>query len=303
METCSKRRSDLKWDSQRERDLICTVDTVHPLLPKQQLNIHSFTSAGCCSDYRTSDSANCGWQYKTPELTRVIWLKMAHLYCFRTLCKVCRSNKLPPSPVSHLLPFPEHPPGGHLDGQVEALTEVADNTLVLQQQRHSVDWRDILDTNHLETITRHLLSASCLDFQQQHCVHSYKCSYSLAYFRMSLFSYEPVNLWIMPECYHFFLFPACFFLLSWQTLGYSFESLIQHQCSGLVGLHTEVTDSCQTLGRTHTTGGLQTTATTACKNKIVEIWGSSELASNMGFYLATNDEGEDEEPTKRQAFA
>lgn len=43
------------------------------------------------------------------------------------------------SPVSHLLPLCEHLSGPHLNRQVQSLTQVAYNTLVLQQQGNSVE--------------------------------------------------------------------------------------------------------------------------------------------------------------------
>lgn len=42
------------------------------------------------------------------------------------------------SPVSHLFPFGEHFSRSHFNRQVEPLTEITHNALLLEQQRHSV---------------------------------------------------------------------------------------------------------------------------------------------------------------------
>lgn len=53
-------------------------------------------------------------------------------------------------PVRHLLPLGEHLAGPHLDWQVQPAAEVPDHALLLQQQRHTVDRRHVVDADHLE---------------------------------------------------------------------------------------------------------------------------------------------------------
>lgn len=53
------------------------------------------------------------------------------------------------SPVGHLLPFGQHFPGSGLYGHVQSPAQVAHHTLTLQQQRHSVNGRDVVHADDL----------------------------------------------------------------------------------------------------------------------------------------------------------
>lgn len=62
------------------------------------------------------------------------------------------SKSIISSPVSDLLPLGQQLSGPQPDRQVEPITEVVDNALILQQQGHSINAGDIMDTDHLERV-------------------------------------------------------------------------------------------------------------------------------------------------------